>query len=356
MKTLHIMTSCNNNSAMYIMPQLLSIAENLSQYKIEFYLFHYRIPPNIIERIKTYADELKCITFNEIVIEDVEPYIELTKYGGPWPPEAYFSLCCHEYLSEDIDRVMYIDAGDIIINGDISEYYFDDFEGKSIIATLQNKKSDGSVYTKDDFGNPEYLRIITELGIINSGSYIINLNQLRADGISMADYLYLALALRENSPTGEKLYFGDQGFISVAFAGDIKYFGYPKIIDPEYMPYNFQIGILRSISKLSYTPVVLHFVGMRLKPFQAKISEATLLQCEPISEQLFKNELFDMNHKFHKYYEIYWEYCKKTPLYDLINPVVSAYGKALEDFYIPLCIKYLKECKGENKHVKKNKK
>jgi lipopolysaccharide biosynthesis glycosyltransferase len=81
------------------------------------------------------------IDFQEIVMEDTAPFVELAALGGGWAYEAYFSLCCHEYLPADVDRILYIDAGDVIIDGDISDYYFGDFEGKSLIATIGRFKS-----------------------------------------------------------------------------------------------------------------------------------------------------------------------------------------------------------------------
>ena len=68
---INIMTSCDNNLIKYIYVQLKTLS---------------------------------------VYIEDTSGYMELASKGGGWVGEAYFSLLCHEYLPESVDRILYIDA------------------------------------------------------------------------------------------------------------------------------------------------------------------------------------------------------------------------------------------------------
>ncbi len=72
------------------------------------------------------------------------------------------------------------------------------------------------------------LRIIKR-GLFNSGAYVVNVDRLRRNGLKLADYLDLAELMRGIFPKEPMAYYGDQGLLSVAFAGDIAYHAYPGI-------------------------------------------------------------------------------------------------------------------------------
>jgi len=77
-------------------------------------------------------------------------------------------------------------------------------------------------------------------GIFNSGSYMMNLDKMRKDERTLADYQYLSLKLRELfGDDNHNIYWGDQGLLSATFVGDVRYYGFPEIRNLWYMPYNF---------------------------------------------------------------------------------------------------------------------
>lgn len=180
---------------------------------------------------------------------------------------------------------LYLDAGDTIVVRDISSYYNGDFEGKSLICTCSRYKvvnKQLQALTRDDLhdykeGLPGILR-----GIFNSGSYMMNLEQLRKDGITMNDYLYLVQALRELiGKDKNNIYWGDQGLLGAAFAGDIKFYDYEKIRNVWYMPYNFCLWYYDGNNvKPNYIPAVVHYAGA-IKPWRADY---------PIFLERFQNE------------------------------------------------------------------
>ena len=99
---------------------------------------------------------------------------------------AYFSLCAHLLLPDSVSRVLYIDAGDVIILDDIMPYYNCDFNDKALIVTAARYKlcnNEPVSYEETDIddlneGFPSICR-----GIFNSGSYVMNLNKIRADNL-----------------------------------------------------------------------------------------------------------------------------------------------------------------------------
>jgi len=245
-RRINIMSSCDDAYAKFIPVQLLSIADNLLShpqgYELHFYLFHSRVSKENIEYLRYFSDTLG-IAFCEVKIVDTEPYIELASKGGNWPHEAYYSLACHSYLPPEVDRILYIDAADVLILGDIGEFYFADFDGCSIAATCTQYKKTSTGYVtalKSSDLSDEYLRFMIIRGsIFNSGSYLLNLDKMRRENLSLNEYIALKNQLENIYPNIEKIYHGDEGLLAAAFVGDIKYFGYPEIKDILYQPYNF---------------------------------------------------------------------------------------------------------------------
>ena len=333
------MTACDNNLAMCLPTQLASIQENLNAYDVRFYLLHHRIEPNNIEMIKRYAEECECITFSEVVIEDVSPYKYLSKWGGAWAYETYMRLDGFNLLPEDLDRVLWIDSGDVIIDGDIAEFYFGDFDGMSMLATwgLWNRVRESLAngykpYEKSDFSDPVRLSEIAG-GVINAGVALMNLSKIRGSGID--SYIQIADGLRRiNSNTDAKMHYtADQGLMSVNFLEDIKYFGYPQISDPVYAPYNFTPAHYLLGRDITYTPVILHYTGVTgmVKPYSLRYNPRTVEAYTTI-----QTEWFFYSPEYHNMVETWWKYCEKTPVYNELNHTAMTAGKIVEKHFLPM--------------------
>ncbi len=303
------MTSCDGNLMKFIPIQLESIAANLSNRNIEFYLFHDGQNIAYINKLKKI--KYNNINFHDIVVEDVKIYEAIAKYGGNWCGAAYYGLCAHKYLPLDMDRILYIDSGDILIIDDIDDYYFADFEGKSLIATaILFKMEDNklSVFDKNDLLIKEYLTGIAR-GIFNSGSYVINLSKMRNKNYNIESYLHLAELIYQARGKVKRTFFGDQGFLSLIFAGDIKYFAYPQITDLLYMPYNFGIWYFDKVEQLNYKVSVVHYIGDNVfKPWKGKYK--TFLQNFQNKDELYNFD--NLNENQIKYYNIWYKYASLT--------------------------------------------
>lgn len=273
-KRYNIMTSCDDNLVPYVAVGLTAMAHNLKDARIEFFFLHSRVSQKNLNMLKAICDKLEDgkIHFHEIRVQNLEVYLELAKYGMSWANEAYYSLGAHLLLPEDVDRVLYLDAGDTLIIDDIEPYYNHDFQDKSIIATCIRYKPRHAkleLYSAEDLGDwdkrlPEILR-----GIFNSGSYMMNLDKMRKDGRTLADYQYLLTVLREIcGENNHNIYWGDQGFLSAAFVGDIQYYDFEETQDLWNMPYNFCLWYYdQRNEKPAYSPAILHFAGTAFKPW-----------------------------------------------------------------------------------------
>ena len=267
---INIMTSCDEKLAKQLPVLLQSIAENITTHPVRFFLVHRNVSDKTIHLLKRLCTYYGTITFSDILIPNPEPYDELAKHGGGWAGEAYYSLCAHELLPADMDRVLYLDAGDVLVLKDIDEYYFGDFEDKSLFVTLRCCKTSGDqtiLFEPEDFEVREFLEGILS-GVFNSGSYVLNLDKMRREGYNMEDYLFLSKTLVEITGNVSKAYLGDQGFLSAAYVGDIKYYKYPQIADIWYMPFDFGVWYFDQRKELpSYEPHIVHFSGVNYKPW-----------------------------------------------------------------------------------------
>jgi lipopolysaccharide biosynthesis glycosyltransferase len=331
---MNIMTSCDERIADYIYPQLASVAEDNSRYILHFYLFHTDIPNEKVASLARYAESLG-ITFHNIVITETAPYELFVKYGGNYPKEAYYTIGLERYLPADMKRIMYIDAGDIIINGDIGRFYFADFEDKAILASLARCKIsmiDNRVYFEafdsGDFDNPDYAKDI-KTGTINSGAVVYNLDHIRACGYSAENFVQLAKSLETEKTGDEPAYFADQGLLSVGYLDDYKLFGFPQCIFVEtdknksdiqlmqvIMPFNFTYGCMSFDTKyINYEPSILHYDNPEWKPWKPNITKDDLYiisSPEYMNSVTFLETMYDYQAKF-------WAYACKTPVYNKIR-------------------------------------
>lgn len=270
----NILTSSDNNLVPAMAVSLTAMAKNLAHAHVDFYLLHSQILPVNIQMLTALCNGYGNITFHEVKVQNSEDYDPLVR-AGRWYRETYYPLCAHQLLPASLDRILYLDAGDTLVVGDIDPYYMCDFEDHFLLVTPQRYKLRAGMpvpYESDDIADRTMLPDILE-GLFNSGSYMINLKKMRESGIDLAWYCYLTEQLRKakaEEKEREPVYFGDQGLLSVAFVGHLKYYGYPEIRDRWYNPYNFCVGYYDQVDqKPDYEPAVIHFAGVPFKPWKA---------------------------------------------------------------------------------------
>lgn len=270
----HILTSSDNALVPQIAVSITAMAKNLAGDFIDFYLLHSQITPENLQLLSTLCRGYGNIMFHEIQIHKPEIFDPLVQAGN-WVRETYFPLCAHQLLPDTIERVLYLDAGDTLVLGDIAPYYFCDFEDNFLIVTGTRYKVENNTYVNfspDDLTTPGFLPGILK-GIFNSGSYVINLRKMREAKIDISYYCRLTELLgklRAESEAEKFIYFGDQGLLSAAFIGNMKYYGYPEIQNLYYWPYKFCLGYYDHFDhKPDYQPAILHFAGVPFKPWKA---------------------------------------------------------------------------------------
>ncbi len=264
MDEISIMTSCDENLLRYVTIQLQSIADVMKDKRICFYLFHGGIDPDKLDKLRKQCDEYENINFFDVAVKDEDDYAQLARYGGGWASAAYYPLCAHQYLPNDMDRIMYIDAGDTFFMNQPLDYYYTDFEDNALTVTIARFKIVNGgllMYAENDIGTRNMIPDIAR-GLFNSGSYVINLEKMRELKYTTKDYIALAESLVRIKGDANKAYFGEQGILSIAFCGQLKGYNYPDVKDLWFMPNNFCLWYFDRIKeKPSYNPSVVHFAG-----------------------------------------------------------------------------------------------
>jgi lipopolysaccharide biosynthesis glycosyltransferase len=306
MKEINLITSSDGGYVKHLFTQLKNISDNLVPlYEVHLWFFYFRVDGEDIEELTDYAKFLG-INFHAVYIYDYEDY-EILRKGAQqtYPLEGYIYICAHKYLPENINRALYIDAADIIFDGDIGEFYFAPFDGNFLISSLGFSKQQ-ELYNFDDLKNVEKEPVIIS-EYINAGSLMLNLELMRIFNIDISFYENVVQHIMKQDITFTTSFYptpvhyaGDQGLIAAAFVGRTKLWGYERHgYDEGFMPYNFRPYTLEFTKKvlnipdgqepiIPYEPRIIHLLGN--KPWSIdKETYSTLL---PVSK---------------KYLDMFWE-------------------------------------------------
>lgn len=306
------MTSCDKKMYPYVSVMLCSIADTLPTDIINFYILcdtDSLCDFDILEKVESFYSNLNIVV---IPVYDSSDYNKFSHYGGEWNNAAYFTMCCQRYLPSKLDRILYIDAGDIMFVKDIEPFYKSNFNGKTILAAAPLRYKRGlqnSLFTFQSIDSYEELQGILK-GQFNSGSYMINLKKMREVDRKLSDYDFIIDNLldiyHDIYPSQvNRLYWGDQGLLSFMYLGDMEMFhSNLKILD---MEYNFHLGIFNdtNIDYFPSKPSILHFCGVP-KPWNIHYGDTHINGVIPTG----KIPLADISSRITEYYQKWYEYAQ----------------------------------------------
>lgn len=227
-------------------------------------------------------------------------------------------MIADKILPASVERVLYMDAADILILGDIKDFYFCNFREKAFCITsalTESKMTPFQGWEIVEQNRYAYNRFSkSKFGLFNSGFIMINVERLRALNNTPQDFI--AFAERWHTEIGEKyLYCGDQCFISAYFLTEIQ---------STYFPKTHGFFIIKDIRDVSNQEGMtnfkaVHFVSLfnNLKPWH--ISEKILSHLKPFHYVLYhKCIMTAFSSEAIKLFQLWWDYCKKTPYFHRI--------------------------------------
>lgn len=202
------------------------------------------------------------------------PYTQL------WSIEAYCRLMLPEILGNKIERILYLDV-DIIVNKDISELYYMDFEGKLLIVTKDLEFE--NILAMDEPDSRKRNAFFIELknngmDYFCSGVLLMNLKELKKD-FTFQRYMEIFEQIRD------KIILFDQDLLNYTHWKEVKFVDEKKY--GLFTQTAHQNGMTYEEAKREAS--ILHFTG-RAKPWTVNLVR------------------YDIE-------KIWWEYAKGAPFY-----------------------------------------
>ena len=229
---------------------LINLVFSLKKYNddITIYLLYMDISERKIRKFKKRVkDEVgcECITIKI----DKEICEELPVYNKRLTHEAYLRLFAPFYLPNDLDRILYLDI-DIIAQKSIKDFYYQDFEEKSLVVIPRMHGSNNN----DNKNDKIRIGVNENHKYFNSGVLLMNLNKIRKN-IRTEDILDIVDKKRDY------LILEDQDVLNILFENDVKY---------ESDKYNYQLIFMKKFDMEELNGAhLLHYQGSE-KPWRIK--------------------------------------------------------------------------------------
>lgn len=181
---------------------IVSLLINNTSNRFSFYLFTDTVSDEYRDALRVIAEKYHSKITLYTLDGDVFSQFPST---NAWSRATYFRFAAFEYLSDYIDRVMYIDA-DVICNNSIDEFYFEDISNfiAAVIPDVErNRVKAAERFSISEFGDSYF----------NAGVILLNLVKWKRKSC-----FEQALDILSNSKYN--LAFLDQDVLNLIFRGD----------------------------------------------------------------------------------------------------------------------------------------
>lgn len=307
-KRINITTSCDERYAPLVHVNLINIHEVLApRYKVHFYLMHGGLSQEVLRSLTAFAATLD-LEFHCVHVQETGMFRTIADHARAPDCERFFDAACHLFLPQDIDRVLYVDTGDVLFQGTPYPFYFKDFEEKSLLVTTWWKLPQDPL----DFDSHQNL-----WGGFNSGHMLINLERMRMRALRPQDYIEHVNRWAAHFPEKEVLYGGDQAFLTCFFAGEIGTIRRKN-------PYNVKVVDRNGIAPET-PPKSIHLNAMfgNIKPWQVPFVDPgdldqLSLSVDRINPQTGTPQVYFTGWE-NDCIRSWWDYCARTPIYERLK-------------------------------------
>lgn len=169
MNTINLLFSIDDGYVQQFMVTLYSIYQNSSHKAIAVYVLQKQLLQKNAE-IVDFCQKLG-VTYHPVVIG--EEAFEDAPTTDRYPETIYYRLLAHDYLPENLDRILYVDADILCLNDIVSLYELD--LGDNLYAAASHT-SDGNI---SELVNKLRLRNFEAESYFNSGVLLMNLANIR---------------------------------------------------------------------------------------------------------------------------------------------------------------------------------
>ncbi|MCR5099521.1 MAG: LicD family protein [Lachnospiraceae bacterium] len=276
----------------YVM--LRSLFESNVSHDITVYLLHDGISSGSMAAFSALAAGYEGKSINYIHVTDYSLDPRIHEYGG-WNELTMYRLLLWDILPMEVNRVLHLD-GDMLILGDLWEFYETPFEGNDLIACQDilaaKYRTDYCIATHTG----EFEQLFREGRYINAGMILMNVRKNRGADL-------LSTYGRRAGVLDFVLPYPDQDLLNLVHAGRIKY------IDT--LTYNFP----------AYDSVLLG--GYDAARVKKEVKILHFLDRKPWK---------DGDHRLYDIEGLWWDVMRKTPYYeDLLSDDVCVILRLMED-------------------------
>lgn len=167
---------------------------------------------------------------------------------------TYFRLVGYELLPKELNRILWLDL-DIIVNGSIENFYFQDFGNNSIIACKDSAGKIKNVLSNDLINK---YNLDDNSDMFNAGVMLMNLDKVRKKN-PMDKIKKIILEDRQ------KLTYADQDVFNIIFCKDVRF---------DSSIYNY-MTMKNGAYSFIQNPVIIHYAGS-IKPDNYKYHDSHL--------------------------------------------------------------------------------
>jgi lipopolysaccharide biosynthesis glycosyltransferase len=166
---MNILTAINKKYLPYFTAMLRSLAEhNAGEHTV--YVATKEVTTKDLEEYRPFIPA----QINIVLVAFCDDMLKGAPTEKRWPTEIYYRIFASGYLPETLDRVLYLDS-DIIIKGDLSEFYAMELEDNFFVATTNVHSKGLKLFIRLKNGAPK------NAVYVNTGVLLMNLDKLRKE-------------------------------------------------------------------------------------------------------------------------------------------------------------------------------
>lgn len=316
---LDVMTSFAGKNLDVVQVMLQSLSETHPFDAIIFWLLEQDVPAAQVQALSSFCAGLGNVELRPIKVPDAGAFQRLKALGGKPDSARFLWFVAHQHLPQDLDRVIYLDATDIIVSDDLVPLLRQPFLGKYLVACRESPHLPafpiGPAQQACRFGLPTAAVRHISRGLINSGAIVLDLQKFRRDGIQIDDYVKVAEWARDRFDFS----FGDQGLFSLTHGSN-----YTRAHDR----FNHRFHD-EPATRIMQRPAVIHYAGGVLKPAYWRLTPkderlVTDHLARTGGDALQLNPRLQLRAAHLPYLRRWWEVCARTPSHARMAPVATA--------------------------------
>lgn len=236
---INILISVNSKYLDKAKTMLHSLRRNHSE-DITVYLLNRSLRDSEINKFRNYLQKHLRMDFMVIDVS-VTAFDQMPLNTSIFSIEIYYRVIAQFLLPQTVERIMWLDA-DIVLCGNISEFYYQDFEGALLSACPDINYED-----KDIIKIKENLGLSNEHIYFNSGVLLLNIEALRKT-TTFHEIVQSAQSI------AQYLVYPDQDLLNYLYTGRVKYCNQNQ--------YNCQATNVVSLTQDEVNDIaILHYAG-----------------------------------------------------------------------------------------------